>query len=26
VSQQVFEQNLKQWDRKVGEVKDFFDF
>lgn len=26
VSQQVFEQNPKQWDRKVGEVKDFFDF
>jgi hypothetical protein len=26
ISQAVFEQNLRLWDRKVGEVKDFFDF
>jgi hypothetical protein len=26
VSQSVFEQNLKLWDKKVGQAKDFFDF
>jgi hypothetical protein len=26
VSQDVFEQNVKLWDKKVGQVKDFFDF
>ncbi len=26
VSQTVFERNVKLWDRKVGHVKDFFDF
>jgi hypothetical protein len=26
ISQSVFEQNLRLWDRKVGDVKDFFDF
>ena len=26
VTQEVFEQNVKLWDRKVGQAKDFFDF
>jgi hypothetical protein len=26
VSQDVFAENVKLWDRKVGQVKDFFDF
>jgi opacity protein-like surface antigen len=26
ISQAVFEQNLRLWDKKVGQVKDFFDF
>ncbi|MEO7223033.1 MAG: YbjN domain-containing protein [Devosia sp.] len=26
VSQSVFEQNVELWDKKVGQVKDFFDF
>jgi hypothetical protein len=26
VSQTVFERNLQLWDRKIGQVKDFFDF